>query len=66
MSDAHSADVVIVGSGMNSLSCAALLAVQGLAVTVLSSKTIRGVPPSFITSNTNRASPAPVRSPFLT
>ena len=42
MSDAHSADVVIVGSGMNSLTCAALLAQRGLAVTVLERNAVAG------------------------
>ena len=35
-------DVVIVGSGMNSLSCAALLAVRGLKVTVLERNPVAG------------------------
>ena len=42
MSDAHSADVVIVGSGMNSLTCAALLAQRGLSVTVLERNAVAG------------------------
>lgn len=37
-----SSDVVIVGSGMNSLSCAALLAQRGLRVTVLERNAIAG------------------------
>lgn len=42
MSEAHSADVVIVGSGMNSLTCAALLAQRGLKVTVLERNAVAG------------------------
>lgn len=40
MSQAH--DVVIIGSGMNSLSCAALLALKGLRVTVLERNSVAG------------------------
>ena len=35
-------DVVIVGSGMNSLSCAALLSERGLKVTVLERNAVAG------------------------
>ncbi|MEZ2720060.1 phytoene desaturase family protein [Paenalcaligenes hominis] len=38
----HRSDVVIIGSGINSLSCAALLANRGLSVTVLERNPIAG------------------------
>lgn len=39
---AHEADVVVIGSGIGGLSCAALLAKYGLDVTVLESHTVVG------------------------
>jgi 2-polyprenyl-6-methoxyphenol hydroxylase-like FAD-dependent oxidoreductase len=55
---AHETDVVVIGSGIGGLSCAALLAKYGLEVTVLESHTVIGgaahvrLPPYLRTTGT--------------